>query len=135
MAQQRTAPDTVGAVSAWEGPRGWRGRARVRDWSGDVQGLSCFATTRAEATGKINAATSDALLRSGVGCRPASLSGPLGAREKAPEGKLGSEPKLSPSPLRGPYTPQRRGMDTQTQTESPQRVIPARAGNACILHH
>ena len=32
---------------------------------------------------------------------PAGRNSPLSARKEAPEGKLGSEPKLSPSPLRG----------------------------------
>lgn len=65
MARQQTAPGAVGAVSVRKGSRGWRGRARVRDWSGEVRELSRFGATRVEATEKISAAVSEALLRGG----------------------------------------------------------------------
>lgn len=64
MARQQTAPGAVGAVSVRKGSRGWR-RARVRDWSGEVRELSRFGATRVEATEKISAAVSGALLRGG----------------------------------------------------------------------
>ena len=37
MARQQTAPGAVGVMSVRKGSRGWRGRARVRDWSGEVE--------------------------------------------------------------------------------------------------
>ena len=57
--------------------------------------------------------------------------------KKPPKGRLGFEPKLSPSPLRGLRTTQWRGMDTHTQgceNLLPQRAIP-RAGGEWSSHY